>query len=138
MRSLISHLAVGLFVIAVGTTGAYAASGHHDHDNDHGHANAPSTARDNGADHNGVYQIAPSASWSRLSTVLHELRVDDQRLDADHINGRVGSNEYARLKNDEARIRTEAVSAADRNSGAIPADHFAAIQYRVHAFEQMV
>lgn len=136
MRSLASHLTIAVLAFAVGTTGALAASGDHDHGRGHEHGNRTSFDHSNAPDNDGW--DAPSYAYGpRLSMVLHELRVDDQRLNTDRSYGRLSAAQFARLKNDESRIRAEAIGAADRNGGTIPAGQYGAIQNQVRTLGRM-
>lgn len=65
---------------------------------------------------------------SRLETILTELRTDDQRMNADRARGLLTAGEYHRLRAEDAQIRHEAMSVADRNHGVIPMPRYATLQ----------
>ena len=79
-----------------------------------------------------VYRTPTHMASTRLDHVLHELRVDNHRINVDREQGKLTAANYRKLEREDGAVRAEAINTAAAHHGMLPAQSYARLQGDVH------
>lgn len=147
-RSAIFSSALAALLVSVPLATASAASHGHGGNGPHASGRAFDGSLDEGFPDNPAYMqdfygySAPSTpvyiQTGRVDTVLGDLRAADGRVAADRDHRRLSAAEAHALDAQIDAIRNEAVRAADRDGGSLPATQYDALMRRIHGLDRAI
>ena len=142
MRSPLKTTTIATLALVVFAGGAFAAD-HHDfgRDSDKGaytgdYYQGIFTQDDMTAPAMQVYRAPVHMASSRLDRVLHELRVDNHRINADREQGKLTAANYAKLEREDGAVRAQAIKTAAAHNGMLPTQSYARLQNEVRHLDR--